>query len=159
MATLAPGRRPSEYWRPMAAKEEKPTEALVLDFERPVVELERKIDELRRFAKGSTDLEREIKTLEARVLELQQEIFAELTPWQTVQLSRHPSRPYTLDYLGRFISDFTELHGDRQFGDDPAIVAGLGTFEGIPVVCIGHQKGRTTKENVRREVGMPNPAG
>jgi acetyl-CoA carboxylase carboxyl transferase subunit alpha len=139
----------------MARESEPP----VLEFERPVVELERKIDELREFAQSSPELQRELKTLETRVLELQQEIFADLTPWQKVLLSRHPGRPYTLDYIGRLITGFTELHGDRGFGDDPAIVGGLGWFEEMPVVCIGQQKGRTTKENVNRNFGMPKPEG
>jgi len=135
------------------------SEPPVLDFERPVVELERKIDELREFAQSSPELGRELRTLETRVLELQQEIFADLSPWQKVLLSRHPGRPYTLDYLARLVTGFTELHGDRGFGDDPAIVGGLGWFEGSGVVCIGHQKGRTTKENVNRNFGMPKPEG
>ena len=135
------------------------TETPVLDFERPVVELERKIEELRQFAEGSSDLEREIRVLQTRVEELQREIFADLTPWQTVLLSRHAGRPYTQDYLTRLITDFTELHGDRRFGDDPAIIGGLGWFEGSPVLCLGHQKGRTTKENVSRNFGMPKPEG
>jgi acetyl-CoA carboxylase carboxyl transferase subunit alpha len=141
------------------AKKNGTSEPPVLDFERPVVELERKIEELRQFAHTSPELQREIQTLETRVLELQQEIFADLTPWQKVLLSRHPGRPYTLDYLERLVTDFTELHGDRFYGDDPAIVGGMGRFEGASVVCIGHQKGRTTKENVNRNFGMPKPEG
>jgi acetyl-CoA carboxylase carboxyl transferase subunit alpha len=140
----------------MAQRQNEPP---VLDFERPVVELERKIEELRQFAQGSSELAREIKILEVRVEELQREIFADLTPWQTVLLSRHPGRPYTQDYLARLVPDFLEVHGDRQFGDDPAIVGGLGWFEGTPVLCLGHQKGRTTKENVTRNFGMPKPEG
>jgi acetyl-CoA carboxylase carboxyl transferase subunit alpha len=141
------------------AKRDGAAEPPVLEFERPVVELERKIDELRQFSASSQDLEREIGSLQTRVLELQQEIFADLTPWQKVLLSRHPGRPYTLDYLERLVTGFVELHGDRCFGDDPAIVAGIGQFDGLPVVCIGHQKGRTTKENVNRNFGMPKPEG
>jgi acetyl-CoA carboxylase carboxyl transferase subunit alpha len=136
-----------------------PAETPVLDFERPVVELERKIAELRRIASVSTDLDREVKALEARVEDLQREIFADLTPWQTVLLSRHPGRPYTADYLSRLVTDFVELHGDRRFGDDPAILGGLGWFDGLPVLCLGHQKGRTTRENVLRNFGMPKPEG
>ena len=135
------------------------SEAPVLEFERPVVELERKIDELRQFAQSRGVLAREIKALEARVEDLQREIFADLTPWQTVLVSRHPGRPYTPDYVGRLITDFTELHGDRRFGDDPAILGGFGWFDGAPVLCLGHQKGRTTKENVSRNFGMPKPEG
>jgi acetyl-CoA carboxylase carboxyl transferase subunit alpha len=135
------------------------SEAPVLEFERPVVELERKIDELRQFAQGRGELEREIKTLESRVEDLQREIFAELSPWQTVLVSRHPGRPYTPDYVSRLITDFVELHGDRRFADDPAILGGFGWFDGAPVLCLGHQKGRTTKENVSRNFGMPKPEG
>jgi acetyl-CoA carboxylase carboxyl transferase subunit alpha len=137
----------------------KPSEAPVLDFERPVVELERKIDELRQLAHVSTDLQHEVRTLEGRVEELQREIFADLSPWQTVLLSRHPGRPYTLDYTARLLTDFIELHGDRRFGDDPAIVSGFGWFEGTPVLCVGHQKGRTTKEKLMRNFGQPKPEG
>jgi acetyl-CoA carboxylase carboxyl transferase subunit alpha len=141
------------------AKRDGAAEPPVLEFERPVVELEKKIDELRQFAHSSRELEREIHTLQARVQELQQEIFADLSPWQKVLLSRHPGRPYTLDYLQRLVSGFVELHGDRCFGDDPAIVGGLGLFEDMAVLCLGHQKGRSTKENVSRNFGMPKPEG
>jgi acetyl-CoA carboxylase carboxyl transferase subunit alpha len=135
------------------------SEPPVLEFERPVVDLERKIDELREFAEKRPELAAQLGALESQVLELQQEIFADLSPWQKVLLSRHPGRPYTLDYLSRLVTGFTELHGDRGFGDDPAIVGGLAWFEGSAVVCIGHQKGRTTKENVNRNFGMPKPEG
>ncbi len=134
-------------------------EAPVLDFERPVVELERRIDELRQFARGRAELGREIRTLQSRAEELRQEIFADLSPWQKVLLSRHPGRPYTLDYISRLVTDFLELHGDRHFGDDPAIVGGMADFEGTEVVILGHQKGRSTKENVARNFGMPKPEG
>ncbi len=137
----------------------KQTEAPVLEFERPVVELERKLEELRQFAQGSLELDRELQVLRTRVTELQRQIFADLSPWQTVLLSRHPGRPYTNDYVARLLTDFTELHGDRRFGDDPAIVAGFGFLDGTPVLCVGHQKGRTTKENVSRNFGMPKPEG
>ncbi len=143
----------------MASKEARVTETPVLEFERPVVELERKIQELREFAGDSRDMQREIRSLETRVAELQQEIFADLTPWQTVLLSRHAGRPFTLDYISRMTAEFTELHGDRRFGDDPAIVGGFALFDGSPVLCVGHQKGRTTKENVTRNFGMPKPEG
>jgi acetyl-CoA carboxylase carboxyl transferase subunit alpha len=136
-----------------------PSETPVLDFERPVVELERKIAELRRIASVSSDFDREVQALEARVEDLQREIFADLTPWQTVLLSRHPGRPYTADYLSRLVTDFVEVHGDRRFGDDPAILSGFGWFDGVPVLCLGHQKGRTTRENVIRNFGMPKPEG
>lgn len=131
----------------------------ILEFERPVVELERKIEELRHLACGSAELQSEIKTLGARVVELQQEIFADLTPWQKVLVSRHPGRPFALDYVSRLCTDFIELHGDRRFGDDPAIVGGFGMFGDVPVLCLGHQKGRSTKENVARNFGMPKPEG
>jgi acetyl-CoA carboxylase carboxyl transferase subunit alpha len=131
----------------------------MLDFERPIIDLENKIDELRLLASGSSDLSRELETLHARAAELQQEIFAELTPWQKVLLSRHPGRPYSLDYFERLVTNFTELHGDRCFGDDPAIVGGLAEFEKQTVVVIGHQKGRSTKDNVLRNFGMPRPEG
>jgi acetyl-CoA carboxylase carboxyl transferase subunit alpha len=117
-----------------------------LDFERPVIDLERKIEELVRVSGDAPELRLQIALLEARARELQQEIFADLTAWQKVQLSRHPARPYTLDYIDRLIDGFIELHGDRRFADDPAIVAGFGTFDGTPVLCLGHQKGRSTKE-------------
>ncbi|MEA2698557.1 MAG: acetyl-CoA carboxylase carboxyl transferase subunit alpha [Myxococcales bacterium] len=130
-----------------------------LDFERPVVELERKIEELVRVSGDAPELRPQIRLLEARARELQQEIFAELTAWQKVQLSRHPARPYTLDYIERLFEGFIELHGDRRFADDPAIVAGFATFEGTPVLVVGHQKGRSTKEKVQRNFGQPKPEG
>jgi acetyl-CoA carboxylase carboxyl transferase subunit alpha len=134
-------------------------EVPALDFERPVVELERKIEELVRVSGGAPELRPQIALLEERARELQHEIFADLTPWQKVQLSRHPARPYTQDYIDRLIPGFIELHGDRRFGDDPAIVAGFGTFDGTPVLVVGHQKGRTTKEKQRRNFGQPKPEG
>src|SRR5580704_7706076 len=130
-----------------------------LDFERPVVELERKIEELVRVSGGASELRPQIALLERRARELQQKIFAELTPWQKVQLSRHPTRPYTLDYIERLVGDFVELHGDRRFADDPAVVGGFGTFDGMPVLVLGHQKGRSTKEKVQRNFGQPKPEG
>jgi acetyl-CoA carboxylase carboxyl transferase subunit alpha len=142
---------------PAARPAEAPIQAL--DFERPVVELERKIGELVRVSGNAPELRPQIALLEARARELQQEIFADLSAWQKVQLSRHPGRPYTQDYIERLIGGFIELHGDRRFADDPAIVAGFGTFDGTPVLCLGHQKGRSTKDNVRRNFGMPKPEG
>ncbi len=131
-----------------------------LDFERPVLELERKIEELRSLpASGAVDFSDEIRRLEKKAQKLQQEIFADLSPWQKVQLSRHPQRPYTLDYVAELCSDFLELHGDRAFADDEAIVAGVCRFEGRRVMVVGHQKGRSTKENMRRNFGMPRPEG
>src|SRR5882672_3643936 len=134
-------------------------EVPALDFERPVIDLERKIEELVRVSGDAPELRPQIRLLEERAKELQQEIFADLTAWQTVQLSRHPARPYTLDYIERLVDGFVELHGDRRFGDDPAIVAGFGTFDGTPVLCLGHQKGRSTKEKVQRNFGQPKPEG
>jgi acetyl-CoA carboxylase carboxyl transferase subunit alpha len=130
-----------------------------LDFERPVVALERKIEELVRVSGGAPELRPQIQLLEARARELQQKIFAELTPWQKVQLSRHPARPYTLDYIERMFEGFIELHGDRRFADDPAVVAGFATFDGMAVLVVGHQKGRSTKEKVLRNFGQPKPEG
>src|SRR5499426_2544138 len=138
-----------------AAAADTPT----LDFERPVVALERKIDELVRVSGGASELRPQIALLEARARELQQKIFSELTPWQKVQLSRHPARPYTLDYIERLFEGFIELHGDRRFADDPAVVGGFGTFDGMPVLVLGHQKGRSTKEKVLRNFGQPKPEG
>ncbi len=131
-----------------------------LEFERPIVELERKIEELRGLSGGERiDFADEIRRLEEKAQRLRQEIFANLTRWQRTQLSRHPGRPYTLDYLATAFEGFVELHGDRAFRDDPAIVGGLAVLEGRRVVVVGHQKGRNTKEKVRRNFGMPNPEG
>ena len=131
-----------------------------LEFEKPVVELEKKIEELRATASETKiDNSDEIEKLSKDMIRLQEEIFSNLTPWQITQLARHPLRPYTLDYISRIFSDFIELHGDRNFRDDPAIVGGLAMLEGEPVMVIGHQKGRTTKEKVYRNFGMPNPEG
>jgi acetyl-CoA carboxylase carboxyl transferase subunit alpha len=129
----------------------------VLEFERPIVDLENKIGDLRRLGAGQMDAE--IARLERRARELEREIFDGLSPWQKVLLSRHPLRPFTLDYVDLMIEDFVELHGDRAFRDDPAIVGGVGRFRGSPVMIIGHQKGRGTKENVKRSFGMPRPEG
>lgn len=131
---------------------------LVLDFEKPILELEQKIEEMRKY-EDNLDIADEIKTLESKVNQLRDSIFTNLTRWQRVQLARHPDRPYTMDYLHLMLDDFVELHGDRHFGDDKAIVGGLGTLGGEPVVVIGHQKGRDTKSNVYRNFGMPNPEG
>jgi len=136
-----------------------------LDFEKPLLELENKLAELKRHGatgtgSGSVDtLDGEIRRLERRCLRLQQEIFNELSRWQVVQLSRHPNRPYMLDYVQRLFSDWFELHGDRSFADDQALIGGLARFEGEPVMVIGQQKGRSTKENILRSFGMPRPEG
>src|SRR5215510_1985011 len=131
----------------------------VLEFERPIIELEKKIDELRQLSRGSIDFLEEIKRLEKKARKLQEEIFAELTAWQKVQLSRHPARPFTLDYVQLLFEDFVELAGDRAFADDQSIVGGFARFDGREVMVIGHQKGRNTKENLRRNFGMPRPEG
>jgi acetyl-CoA carboxylase carboxyl transferase subunit alpha len=128
-----------------------------LDFERPIVELENQIAELKQL--GGPQLEMEIRRLERKARQLQREVFSDLSPWQKVLLSRHPLRPFTLDYVGRIVDDFVELHGDRAFRDDESIVGGLGRFRGRPVMVLGHQKGRGTKENLRRNFGMPRPEG
>jgi acetyl-CoA carboxylase carboxyl transferase subunit alpha len=128
-----------------------------LDFERPIVELENKIAELRKL--GGPQLDLEIRRLERKARQLQREVFSELSAWQKVLLSRHPLRPFTLDYVGRFVEDFVELHGDRAFRDDESIVGGVGRFRGRPVMILGHQKGRGTKENMRRNFGMTRPEG
>jgi acetyl-CoA carboxylase carboxyl transferase subunit alpha len=133
--------------------------AFVLPFEKPVIELVARVRELRELARSDKALEPELRRLEDKAAKLARELFAELTPWQKVQLSRHPNRPYTLDYVDRIFDDFVELHGDRTFGDDAAIVAGLGRFHGRSVAVIGHQKGRGAKDNVKRNFGMPHPEG
>jgi len=131
-----------------------------LDFEKPVVEIEQKIEELRsRSAERGQDARGQLAELERKAEELRRDIYARLTPYQRVQLARHPRRPYSLDYIERCFSDFTELHGDRHFGEDPAIVAGLAMVDGRPVMVIGQQKGRDTRENLMRRFGMPNPEG
>ena len=128
-----------------------------LDFERPIVELENKIAELRKL--GGPQLDLEIRRLERKARQLQREVFSELSAWQKVLLSRHPLRPFTLDYVGRLIEDFVELHGDRAFRDDESIVGGVGRFRGRAVMILGHQKGRGTKENMKRNFGMTRPEG
>ncbi len=131
-----------------------------LDFEKPIAELERQIDELKRLAsERELDVKREIAPLEEKLAQLRAEIYRGLTPYQRVQVARHPRRPYTLDYLHSVFSDFVELHGDRLFRDDPAIVGGLARLDGQSVVVIGQQKGRDTKDNLRRNFGMPHPEG
>ncbi|HPG39873.1 MAG TPA: acetyl-CoA carboxylase carboxyltransferase subunit alpha [bacterium] len=132
----------------------------VLEFERPVVEIQQKIAELKEFSiSENLEVQHEIERLEAKAQKLRLDIYNRLNRWQRVQLARHPDRPYTLDYVNRILTDFVELHGDRAFGDDPAIVAGVGNLDGQPVVLIGHQKARDTKEKLRRNFGMPNPEG
>jgi len=131
-----------------------------LDFEKPIAELERKIEELRDLtASGKVDFADEIKKLEKKISKLRTETFSNLTKWQKVLLSRHINRPYTLDYMSLVFTDFMELHGDRNFKDDPAIVGGLAKIGGQPVMVIGQQKGRNTKEKIYRNFGMPHPEG
>ncbi len=131
-----------------------------LDFEQPIVELEAKIEELRRVeSDNEMQLGEEISKLQAKCQSLTESIFSNLGPWQVAQIARHPRRPYTLDYIGKLFTNFEELHGDRAYSDDAAIVCGIAQFEGRPVAVIGHQKGRNTKENLRRNFGMPRPEG
>jgi acetyl-CoA carboxylase carboxyl transferase subunit alpha len=132
----------------------------MLEFERPVLELETKIQELRNFSKTEkVDFSSEIRRLERKLQRLQADVFARLTPWQRCQIARHPNRPYAGDYLKALFTDFVELHGDRGFADDRAIVAGLARLDGMPVVLVGHQKGRDTKEKIAHNFGMANPEG
>lgn len=140
----------------------------LLDFEQPLVDLEQKLDEMRSFDAQDVDvdLSEEIAALEARVDELRRSIYRNLTRWQRVQIARHPLRPYTLDYIGMMTDDFVELHGDRAFADDPAVVGGFTRFMGKryggddrTLMIIGHQKGRDTKSRKHRRFGMPNPEG
>jgi acetyl-CoA carboxylase carboxyl transferase subunit alpha len=134
--------------------------AFNLDFEKPIVELERQIENLREIAESrDLDVHGEIAPLEAKLAKLRREIYGGLSPMQRVQVARHPRRPYTLDYIERVFTDFVELKGDRLFRDDPAIVGGWARLAGDPVVIIGHQKGRDTKQNLQRNFGMPHPEG
>jgi acetyl-CoA carboxylase carboxyl transferase subunit alpha len=130
----------------------------VLEFEKPIIELEQKMEEMRRYA-DNPDIALEIARIEKRVNQLQLTVYAGLTRWQKVQLARHADRPYTLDYISMITKDFVELHGDRHYRDDKAIVGGLATIDDRKLMLIGHQKGRDTKSNVYRNFGMPNPEG
>ena len=131
-----------------------------LEFEKPIEELELKIEEMKRISDGKDlNLSGEIKKLEKKVKDLRTDIFSKLTPWQKTLLARHPDRPYTLDYINLITEEFLELHGDRRFSDDKAIIGGLAKIKGTPVVIIGHQKGRGTKERIRRNFGQPHPEG
>lgn len=131
-----------------------------LEFEQPIAELEAKIEELRYVGSDNEiNINEEITRLESKCRTMTESIFSSLSPWQVSQLARHPKRPYTLDYVERIFSDFVELHGDRSFADDPAIVGGLARLDDRPVMVIGHQKGRDTKEKLRRNFGMPRPEG
>lgn len=131
-----------------------------LEFERPIVQLRNKIAELREFTKTSDlDLTSEIEKLESRLEKLEKDIYDNLKPWDRVQIARYPNRPTTLDYIAYLFEGFFECHGDRTFGDDEAIVGGIAKFDGLPVTVIGHQRGKDTKENIRRNFGMPHPEG
>ncbi len=130
-----------------------------LDFEKPIVDLEQKIKELRDYSTDRVDFSSDIKKLEKKADKLREEIFANLTRWQRTQLARHQNRPYTLDYIKHMFTDWFEVHGDRNFRDDPALVCGFARLDGEPCAVIGHQKGRDTKEKVYRNFGMPNPEG
>jgi len=130
-----------------------------LDFEQPLADIDKRLDELRRLSARSDEEQLELTQLAEQSQQLELEVYGSLLPWQRVQLSRHIDRPYTLDYIERLCSEFVELHGDRNFSDDPAIVGGLARFRGQPVVVVGHQRGRTTAEKVKRNFGMPRPEG
>jgi len=131
-----------------------------LEFEKPIKALRDQLAELQRSSEESNlDVSKEIQAIEEKIIETKKRIHAELTPWQKVQLARHPQRPYALDYIASLFEDFQQLHGDRQFRDDQAIVGGTALFEGKPVMVIGQQKGRSTKENLARNFGCPNPEG
>ena len=133
---------------------------LILDFERPIVELEQKIEELRHFSElNKLPLSAGIKELEAKLKTTKKEVYSNLTPWQKVQLARHPQRPYTLDYIDRICSHFIELHGDRRFADDAALIGGFATIDKQSVMIIGQQKGRNVSENIHRNFGMSHPEG
>lgn len=134
--------------------------SFVLDFEKPILALEKKIADMRAYsAEQHVELTDEIRRLETKLQKLMEDTYSRLTRWQRVLLSRHPERPYTLDYIERLFTEFTELHGDRLFGDDPALIAGPAFLEGRPVMVMGQQKGRTTKEKIHRNFGMMNPEG
>jgi acetyl-CoA carboxylase carboxyl transferase subunit alpha len=128
------------------------------DFEKPLRELEKKIEELSGVP-GGDDRSEEIGRLQRRLESMRQDVYSRLTPWQRTLVARHPKRPYTLDYVQLLFSDFREIHGDRKFADDPAIISGFAHYKGSPVIVIGHQKGRDTREKVRRNFGMPRPEG
>ena len=129
-------------------------------FEEPVIKLREKIEELKQIAEtAEVDMNGEIDKLEARLLQLEETLYSKMEPWDRVQVARHPARPTTLDYINKMFTDFIELHGDRVYGDDAAIVGGIAAFNGQPVTIIGHQRGKSTKENIRRNFGMPHPEG
>ena len=128
------------------------------DFEKPLRDLEKKIEELSGIP-GGEDRSEDLGRLQRRLETMRQEVYGRLTPWQRTLVARHPRRPYTLDYIHLLFTEFREIHGDRKYADDPAIVAGVALYKGLPVIVLGHQKGRDTKEKVRRNFGMPRPEG
>ena len=133
-----------------------------LEFEKPIADLDRQIGELRRISNGThggVDLSREIERLESKLEEMRREVYGKLTPWQRTQIARHPDRPYTLDYIEQMTESFHELHGDRKYSDDAAVVAGLARLGGLPVAVIGHQKGRDTRDRIHRNFGQAHPEG
>lgn len=131
-----------------------------MSFEQPIVKLREKINELEQFTRESeVDLSDEIETLKTRLKNLELEIYGNMETWERVQVARHQERPTTLDYISELFEDFIQLHGDRNFGDDEAIIGGIASFKGLPITVIGHQRGKDTKENVRRNFGMPHPEG
>lgn len=131
-----------------------------LDFERPIAELEAKLDELRHVSdRQATDLNADVERLQRESRKLTEGIFAALSPWQKAQMARHPLRPHTTDYIQRMCTDFEELHGDREFADDPSIVGGLARLDGLPIMVIGHEKGRDTQHKIKCSFGMPRPEG
>ena len=132
---------------------------MILDFERPIIDLEKKISELRGLSTETVDFSNEIRRLESKARKLQKEVFADLSAQQKVSLARHPGRPYLMDYVGLLMDDFVELHGDRSFRDDPAIIGGMAQFDEWEVLILGHQKGRNTKDNMLRNFGMARPEG
>src|ERR1035438_4188463 len=140
-----------------AARKEKKT-ATTAERRKEIERLEKDVDELRQLASGNEG-EAELERLKLQVSELRREFYTHLGPWQRAQIARHPQRPYTLDWINFLIADFIELHGDRSFGDDKALITGLGKFQGRPVAVIGHQKGRDTKQRVARNFGQPKPEG
>lgn len=130
------------------------------DFEQPIIEIEKKIENLRSSSEeGHIDFSEQINDLEKKRKELRQKIYSSLTPWQKIQIARHPSRPYSADYIGMIFEDFVELHGDRVYGDDSALLCGIANLEDEPVLVVGHQKGRTLQENMERNFGMAHPEG
>lgn len=132
----------------------------ILPFEKPLIELQAKIDELKKLTiEANIDFTEEIFKLEEKFQSLQVEIYSNLEPWNRVQIARHPQRPTTLDYIGEIFSDFIEFHGDRNYGDDEALIGGIAQLDGQAVTVIGHQRGKATKENIRRNFGMPHPEG